>query len=99
MRDTKSVNSPYGPPLPRSAMIASTAPVPTFLMPRRPNRMRPPATLKSAAERLMDGGSTSSPSSRASLTYSASLSVSCISLVRLAAMNSAGKLAFRYAVR
>ena len=80
----------YGPPCSRSATIESTAPVPTFLIPRRPKRIRSSATLKSAADRLMEGGSTSSPRSRASFTYSASLSVSCISLVRFAAMNSAG---------
>jgi len=69
---------------------------PQPLMPKKPKMMFPSGdTLKYGSDKFMSGGIILSPSFSASAMYSGSLSVEFISFVRFAAINSAGKWAFR----
>ena len=88
-RSQKSKSPPKGPPA-RASMIASMAPVPTFLTAPRPNRMACSRTRKERSEALMSGGRTWIPMSRQSLMFLMTLSVFPMSSVRSAAMNSTG---------
>jgi len=63
---------------------------PTFLMAASPKRIVSPATLNCTAETLTSGGWIWIPIARHSSTYFTILSVSPISDVRSAAMNSTG---------
>jgi hypothetical protein len=63
---------------------------PTFLMAARPKRTMSPATLNCTLEVLTSGGSTRMPIARHSSMYFTILSVSPISDVSRAAMNSTG---------
>jgi hypothetical protein len=72
-------------------MMDSMAPQPTFRTAPSPKRMRrSPTTVNLKPDSFTSGGSTSSPSSRASLMYCTTLSVLPISEESSAAMNSAG---------
>ena len=91
MRSHRSTSERYGPPACRPAMMESIAPAPTFLIAPSPNRMRrSPTTVNLKPDSFTSGGSTSRPSSRASLMYCTTLSVLPISDDSRAAMNSAG---------
>ncbi len=89
-RFRKSPRLLKGPPRSRSSRMAKAAPSPTFFTAESPKRISSPTTLKSKPERLMSGGRTSMPMARASRMYSATLSESCRSTERRAAMNSTG---------
>ena len=72
-------------------MIDSIAPQPTFRTAPSPKRIRwSPTTVNLKPDSFTSGGSTSRPSSRASLMYCTTLSVLPISDESSAAMNSAG---------
>ncbi len=91
MRSQKSNRSLNGPPSARARMISSDAPRPTPLMPVRPKTILPSRTVKSPSLALTLGGSTSTPSRRASAmcsTITSRLLPSSISLDNSAAMNS-----------
>ena len=90
MRRAKSA-SERKRPFSRAAMIDSIAPAPTLRTAPSPKRMRrSPTTVNLKPDSCTSGGSTSRPSSRASLMYCTTLSVLPISLESSAAMNSAG---------
>ena len=75
------------------------APLPTFLTAPSPNRIRfASSTVNLYPDSFTSGGSTSIPSSRASLMNLTTESVSPMDDERMAAMKSAGKCALRYAV-
>ena len=63
---------------------------PTFLIAARPKRIVSPATLNCTSETLASGGDTVRPMARHSSMYFTILSVSPISDVSSAAMNSTG---------
>ena len=80
-------------------MMDSMALKPTFRTAPSPKRMRRSLTaVNLKPDSATSGGSTSSPSSRASLMYCTTLSVEPISLDSSAAMNSAGWCALSQAV-
>src|SRR5262249_42923211 len=100
-RSQKSKRSLNDPPSRRARTISSAAPRPRPLIAVRPTRMLPPTTVNSGPLALISGGSTAMPRRRASAMCSTMMSrllPSSISLDNSAAMNSAVKCAFRYAV-
>ena len=66
------------------------APSPTPLIAPSPNRTRPFSTVKWAWLRFTHGGSSSMPATRVASSAIASLSLTPISVVSTAAINSAG---------
>ena len=90
IRPTRSGSS-RNRPAARAAMIDSMAPLPTLRTAPSPNRIRcSPTTVNLKPDSFTSGGSTSRPSSRASLMYCTTLSVSPISDDNSAARYSAG---------
>ena len=80
-------------------MMLAMAPSPTFRTAPRPKRIRrSPVTVNLKPDSFTSGGNTSRPSSRASRMYCTTLSVSPISELSSAAMNSAGWWVFSHAV-
>ena len=86
------------PPSSLASMIACTVLAPTFLIPDRPNLIFPLDAVKPAILSLTSGASTSIPICLHSVMLEITLSVLPESTDRRAAINSAGKWAFKYAV-
>ena len=89
-RAQKSSSVVKAPSAARVLRMDSIAASPTFLIAASPKRMVSPATLKRTWETLTSGGCTRSPIARHSSMYFTILSVSPISDVSRAAMNSTG---------
>ena len=89
-RAQKSSSVLNAPSAARVARMDSMAASPTFLMAARPKRIVSPATLNCTSETLTSGGDTVRPMARHSSMYFTILSVSPISDVSSAAMNSTG---------
>ena len=87
----KSSNEEKLPFLARSDSTACTNPRPTFLTAAIPKRRLPcSATVKSASDSFTSGGNSAIPISRHSAMYSATLVLSCNTLVKRAAIYSRG---------